>query len=129
MLEAILDKLEKVKVIGKETWACCPVHNEKNPSMSLREVDGKIIAHCFACLASGDEIAKALGLPPSVLFMDDIQRRSSIPRKAFELAQEDLYFIDLFEKQKESGGRVTWNEHKRYKLAKQRSKLLEPNDI
>lgn len=28
--------------------ACCPAHDDKNPSLSLRETEGKILFHCFA---------------------------------------------------------------------------------
>ena len=130
MLKVILDRLDKVKTVGNETWACCPVHKENNPSMSLREADGKIIAHCFACHATGVEIVEALGLPASVLFSENTKSyRRSIPNKVIEKAKEDAYFIEIFDNEKSKGGRITWNDQKRYKLALQRVKLLEQNDI
>ena len=128
MLKAILDKLKKVKVVNGKTWACCPVHKDNNPSMTLTERDGKVLIHCFSCQASGLEVVNALGLSPNVLFEKQGQR-PAIPRSVIEKAKEDLYFISIFDMEKEKGGRITWNDQKRYKLAKERVKLLEPNDI
>jgi len=38
---------------------------------------------------------------------------------------EDLYFIAIFESEKKKGSRITYNDLKRYRLAKERVKLLE----
>ena len=46
----------KVKLIrkGREYQACCPFHNEKNPSFTVNEAKG--FYHCFGCGAHGDII-------------------------------------------------------------------------
>ena len=124
MLKDILPKLKKVKVVNGKTWACCPVHEDNNPSMTLTERDGKVLIHCFSCQASGLEVVNALGVSPNVLFEKEGERRA-IPQKVIEKAKEDLYFIAIYENEKEKGGRITWNDQKRYKLAKERVKLLE----
>ena len=36
---------------------CCPAHNEKHPSCSVRRVDGRIAWKCFSCSASGDVLS------------------------------------------------------------------------
>ncbi len=36
---------------------CCPWHNERNPSCSIIEKDGRILAHCFSCGEGGDIFA------------------------------------------------------------------------
>ena len=51
------------------------------------------------------------------------------PRSVIEKAKEDLYFISIYDMEKEKGGRITWNDQKRYKLALQRVKLLDQKDI
>jgi putative DNA primase/helicase len=34
---------------GSAWMACCPAHNDKNPSLSIRAVDGnRVLVHCFA---------------------------------------------------------------------------------
>lgn len=123
MLKDILPKLEKVKKLGERWVACCPVHNDTNPSMTMKEEDGKVLMHCFACQANGQEVVQALGLPASVLFRDS--KRQEIPQKVIEAAKEDAYFIAIFESEKAKGSRITHNDFKRYKLAKERIKLLK----
>ena len=40
---------------GQNYWGCCPFHNEKTPSFSVREDRG--FYHCFGCGKSGDIIS------------------------------------------------------------------------
>ena len=51
MIADILPKLEKVKA-GKAQgqWlACCPAHQDRNPSLSIRELqDGHVLLHCWS---------------------------------------------------------------------------------
>ena len=69
MLDEILPHLDKVKSTGNGRYkACCPVHNEKNPSMDMTEKDGKVLIHCHACGANGLAVVRALGLPVGLLF-------------------------------------------------------------
>jgi hypothetical protein len=44
--------------------ARCPAHDDKNPSLSLRDVDGKVLVHCHAGCEQAAVIAalKARGL-------------------------------------------------------------------
>ena len=48
--------------------ACCPAHDDKNPSLSVRETpEGAVLLHCFSgCHVS--EVLNALGLEMSDLF-------------------------------------------------------------
>lgn len=57
-----LSLLKKVKP-GKNNQyiACCPAHDDENPSLSIKFDNGKILLHCFAgCQYS--EIIKSLHL-------------------------------------------------------------------
>jgi len=47
-LEEVLAKLERVEKNGSSWKALCPVHADKNPSLSISVKDGKILAHCHA---------------------------------------------------------------------------------
>lgn len=48
--------------------ACCPAHDDKGPSLSVRETpEGAVLLHCFAG-CTPDEITAALGLDMSDLF-------------------------------------------------------------
>ena len=63
-LENILNRLEKVrKGSSAGRWmACCPAHDDRSASLSIREKDdGVILIKCHA-LCSSMEILRALGL-------------------------------------------------------------------
>lgn len=67
--DALIAKLEKVKRTGNGTWlARCPAHDDKNPSMSVRETaDERVLVHCHAG-CSVEEIVGAVGLSLEDLF-------------------------------------------------------------
>ena len=68
-VERLLAVLDKVRNRGDSSWmACCPAHNDKNPSLSIKETkDGDVLLHCFAGCGVDDVVA-ALGLEMSDLF-------------------------------------------------------------
>lgn len=47
--EALLSRLVKVRKTGQGRWlACCPAHDDKSPSLSIRELpDTRVLIHCF----------------------------------------------------------------------------------
>lgn len=122
MLSEILQRLQKVKQHGDQYYACCPVHDDKSPSMGITEKEDKVLIHCFGCGAGGPEVMEALGLPVSTLFKH--KKRGDIPNKIIEKAKEDVWYIEIFENEKRKGTRITYNEWKRYRLAKERVKIL-----
>lgn len=74
-VDNILSRLDKVKAAGADKWkACCPAHDDRDPSLSIRETsDGKVLLHCWAgCTAT--DITAALGLELRDLFPADGQR-------------------------------------------------------
>lgn len=73
-LKTILESLTKVRKQGKGYIACCPVHDDNSPSMSVREAEDKILMYCHACGAKGPEIVAALGMKPDVLFSKPFNR-------------------------------------------------------
>lgn len=84
-----LDYLEKVRANGSQKWmACCPAHDDRSPSLSIRETDdGSILINCFSgCTA--DEITDSLGLKLTDLFADKNYTftANKIPRKKLEKA-------------------------------------------
>lgn len=68
-VENLLSRLAKVKPTGRGTWlACCPAHEDRSPSMSIRECDdGRVLVHCFSG-CSVFEIAGAAGIDLAELF-------------------------------------------------------------
>ena len=67
-LEKFLSRLEKVKGRNGSWTACCPSHNDKSPSLAVREgEDGRILIHCFGGCDTLSVI-QALGMDMSDLF-------------------------------------------------------------
>jgi hypothetical protein len=67
--DTLLQHLQKVKQTKPGSWlACCPAHDDKTASLSVRELDdGRVLVHCFAGCSVG-EIVSAVGLELSDLF-------------------------------------------------------------
>lgn len=63
MIDEILERLKKVRRTGPNNWlACCPAHDDNNPSLTLHSSDtGKIVARCFAECSFG-AIVDGVGL-------------------------------------------------------------------
>jgi DNA primase len=82
--EKLLSRLERVKQTGEGRWlACCPAHNDKSPSLSIRETgDGTVLLHCFSHQCGAASIMEAVGLTLVDLFPDraDHHRPAGKPR-------------------------------------------------
>lgn len=67
-VDALLSRLEKVRKHGQGKWvSCCPAHDDRSPSLAIKEIDGTILLHCFGG-CSVDEVTGALGINASDLF-------------------------------------------------------------
>jgi hypothetical protein len=67
--DALISRLDRPRPTGRGSWLCrCPAHEDKSPSMTVRECDdGRVLVHCFAgCGVS--EILGAVGLEFDALF-------------------------------------------------------------
>jgi hypothetical protein len=134
MVEELLDKLDKVRSTGRDKWtACCPVHGDKRPSMSIAEKDGRVLCHCFSCGANGLDVVEALGLPKSVLFEKELPR-GHIPKKFKEEVERDRFVVIMAEEDKKRGKQLSYKDFKRLREAKSRievyeERLLEQNNI
>ena len=48
-LQQIIPHLRKARRLPDGSYmACCPAHDDSNPSLSLREENGTLLWHCFA---------------------------------------------------------------------------------
>ncbi|ATG91416.1 DNA primase [Methylomonas koyamae] len=67
-LNRILDRLSHVKATGAGKWlARCPAHDDRSPSLAIREADERILIHCFSgCGVS--QVLQAVGLQMADLF-------------------------------------------------------------
>jgi hypothetical protein len=76
-LQEILSRLARVRKSGAGFVASCPVHQDKNPSLSIREVSDRILLHCFAQQCDVVDICRAIQIEISDLFTNP---RSSVAR-------------------------------------------------
>lgn len=91
----LLARLDKVRPAGPGRWyACCPAHDDKTPSLSIREADGKVLFHCFSGCYS-DDILAAAGIKWSDLYPDRWECAQNRPSRAVEqYARRTLAAVD-----------------------------------
>jgi hypothetical protein len=88
MINALLAKLDKVRRAGPGRWlACCPAHDDRHPSLSIRQTDDDVVlVHCFAG-CDIHSILSAINLEPQDLFPNRGRRHPADPlRRPFPAA-------------------------------------------
>ncbi len=66
----VLNHLDYVKQTGQGKWlARCPAHDDRSPSLAIKEVEGRVLIHCFAGCSVMD-VLQAVGLKMANLFPD-----------------------------------------------------------
>jgi hypothetical protein len=81
-VEDLLSRLSKVKGRNGSWTACCPAHDDKSPSLAIREEGGKVLLHCFGgCEVSA--IVGAVGMDMTELFPPNEQKYQPQPKVRF----------------------------------------------
>ena len=116
-LDKVISRLDKVKSAGSNKWkACCPAHDDKNPSLAITETsDGTVLLRCWAgCTAQ--EIVSSIGLELRDLFPGEKRERRG-PSAAAIKHERTVYMIgkSLFD-----NGKLSGDDLQRFNLAKQR---------
>lgn len=120
MLDNILNSLDKVRKKGHNKYtACCPVHNDRNPSMSIKETsNGDVLIFCHSCGAKGSDVVKALGLSEGELFAGELKKENTgrpyYPRG--QCKDFDRNMIEMYETQ----GSDLYSDYKKYQECKHR---------
>jgi len=130
-IDEILVRLDKVRRVKNGRYvACCPVHDDKKPSLSITETsDDKIIMHCFGCGANGLEVCNALAVDVSCLFPDDTKNyhknddnvRNRDPMSQFVAEQvvlniqDDVLFVAFLARDLASGASICESDIERLK--------------
>jgi hypothetical protein len=102
-IELVLSLLSGVKKSGVGFMACCPAHDDRSPSLSVKEGDdGRVLIHCFAG-CTFNEVVASLGLNAADLFVNQGNstcgdfRPLRLPvgklQPAIELERQILFFI------------------------------------
>lgn len=74
-LPQFLDGLQGVRRSGRGWIARCPAHDDRDPSLSVHERDGKVLLHCHAG-CTPQAVCSALGIELRELFTDATSRSS-----------------------------------------------------
>lgn len=95
--EALLSRLEGVRGSQPGQWtAKCPAHEDRSPSLSVRESeDGKVLVTCFAGCSVYDIVA-AVGLEMTDLFPPRVEIAHHTP-KAKRMPLPDAWHCAQFE--------------------------------
>lgn len=74
IIDNILTLLSGVKRTGTDRYiCCCPAHDDKHPSMTIKQDGDKVLIHCFGG-CSVPEIVDSIGLKMSDLFPERISK-------------------------------------------------------
>ena len=127
-VDTLLSRLDMVKSAGNDRWyARCPAHQDKSPSLSIRDTGTRTLIHCFAGCAAEDILA-AIGMTWRDLYRNEwqaaheagIHQKVKLPpldplaleRRIIEIGLADL----------EAGKTLSTEDRARYELALMRVK-------
>lgn len=116
--EKLLSRLEHVKKTAPGKWiALCPAHDDKRPSLSVRELDnGTLLIKCWSG-CGGVDVVEAAGLAARDLFPQSNENRRPlrsgerwIPRDALAGVAHEAWIVVLAGERLMSGNPLTRDE-------------------
>lgn len=126
--EEILARVDGVRAHAPGRWSArCPAHEDKRPSLSIRELDdGTTLLHCFGgCDALS--VVQAIGVTFADLFPNklirrvDHSRRPRIPAsERLELIEHEVGVVFFLASDFVANKSITDDDYKRLVLAYQR---------
>jgi len=131
MIDQILERLHKVHKNGSGYMACCPAHEDKNPSLRVTERDDKILIKCFSGCETRD-IVSAIGLELKDLFADsglDTEQRQQYAatkrREAMDVALgHESMILQLAKAEIEKGHTLSDSDIARVNQARRRIRVI-----
>lgn len=122
-VENLLSRLSKVRRRGGGQWmASCPCHEDKTPSLSIKDDNGTILLHCFSQQCPPSDICDSIGFDIVDLFPPSDNYDASQPRQKrqfYDAAQvlEGLAFeilvVQIISKYMLNNGKITLDERER----------------
>jgi len=96
MIGNLLNRLSKVKRNGNNQWmACCPAHQDKTPSLSIKDVgDGRILLNCLAGCGTED-VLDSIGMSFEDIMPPKVIEHRVAPIKQRVYASDALKVIQL----------------------------------
>lgn len=116
---ALIESLEFCKQVSSDKWiARCPAHEDKSPSLSVKELqDGRVLIHCHAGCGA-NEILDSIGLDYGALFPED-NNYSPVTRRKERGSYCEL-FVAIAQDAMKKGQKLTGPEKQQYIEAKLR---------
>ncbi len=122
-----LNRLHKVKSSGRDSWmACCPAHEDKNPSMKIDIKNDKILIKCWTG-CSVEDILGAVGMDFSDILPDKpLYHRSSgttpmlSSADALRIVKYEAAIIMMYGQDLNAGKTVSEDDRQRFVLAVER---------
>ena len=123
--ERFLHLFDKVRPTGKGRWiACCPVHQDKTPSMSITESNDSVLMHCHSCEANGKDVCERFDIDPMELFGKDFVAGSGQPRipaaDILRCLDYEILFMSCVNRQLLAGQPLLKEDTERLKIAAKR---------
>ena len=82
-LNTVLSRLEKVRRIGNDRYkAICPAHDDRSPSLAIKDDDGRLLLHCFGGCETLDVLG-AIGLDFADIMPDKAEGSFKKDKKPF----------------------------------------------
>jgi hypothetical protein len=121
----ILGRVDKVRGKNGRYTASCPSHQDKSPSLALRELDdGRILLHCFGG-CSTEEVLGAMGLEMADLFPEKLEStgpvRSPFPASdLLRIIHLETLIVNICAEDMSRGKELSADDRERLKLATER---------
>ena len=82
-LNTVLQRLDKVQRIGNDRYkAICPAHDDRSPSLAIKDDDGRLLLHCFGGCETLD-VVSAIGLNFADIMPDKAEGNFKKDKKPF----------------------------------------------
>ena len=85
--EILLSRLSGVRATGQGRWlAKCPAHEDRSPSLSIADREGRVLVHCFGGCETEDVLG-AVGLRFSDIMPERVGEARSTPIPALQVLE------------------------------------------
>ena len=127
-VRVLLSRLDGVMRNGQDRWmAKCPAHDDRGPSLSIKDTGTRTLIHCFAGCEAEDVLA-AVGMAWRDLYRDEWQAaREAALHQRIKLPPIDPLalerrIIDLAESDLRAGKELSLEDRMRLQIALERVK-------
>ena len=125
-LNTVLSRLDKVSRLGEGRYkAICPGHSDKTASLAIKDLDDRLLLHCFAGCETVDVLA-AIGLSFSDIMPGRVKDNFKKDKKPFYaldvlgIVKFEAILTYLFANDLAKGVKLTQQENERLRLAASR---------